>query len=184
MKAMAKKTVKSNPKTTKTQWSGATARPRSKKEVGGGWSWRPELPVWIFLVLALLSAPRIIAHDSNVVDLDSLPYTILVVAPLLVYAAIALALRCWRPFYNFMVLGIFLGLVLAATHQLMWDIAWANDPPTIGGNLMNTFDPAVEELFLRSFAVVSSIITGLVMGALFGLIAAVAQRVRLATGSM
>lgn len=176
---MAKKTTKSTKAATRRD---STPRPRSKKEVGAGWSWRPELPIWIFVVLALLSAPRIIAHDSNIVDLESTPYIMLAVVPLIVYAGIAIVLRTWRPFYNFMVLGVLLGVVLAVTHQLMWDIAWAEGAPAIGGSLKDRFDPATEEVILRVFAFISSLLTGLVMGAVFGLLAVIAQRVRIATG--
>src|SRR5687767_7002299 len=129
---MAKKKAKTKATAAKTK---AIPKPRNKKEVGPGRDWRPELPVWIFLVLAALSVPRVIAHDSNIVELDSLPYIALAVIPLLLYAAIAVTLQAWRPFYNFMVLGIFLGLTLAITHQLMWDISWGSNPPEIGGSL-------------------------------------------------
>lgn len=62
------------------------------------------------------------------------------------------------------------GLFLAFGHQLLWDIAWGEDPPRLGGNLAS-LDPTVQSVILRTFAAVSSLFTGVIVGAIAGLIA-------------
>jgi hypothetical protein len=156
---------------------------RSKKAVGAGWNWRPDLPVWILMVLAALSIPRIVLHDMHAVELDSFPYAMIAATPLIVYAGVALVLKGWRPFYTFMVLGVFLGITLAITHQLTWTTSWGENPPVLGGKLEGVLDPSVEGFVVRLFAVVSSLMTGLVMGAALGLIAIAAQRLRLSSSN-
>jgi len=48
----------------------------------------------------------------------------------------------------------------------------------MGGNLAGKLNPLVESLILRAFALASSIVTGVVFGAAFGIVAVVATKVR------
>lgn len=69
-----------------------------------------------------------------------------------------------------MAIGVCYGVFLAIGHQLLWNIAFADAPPRLGGNLAD-LEPAVQTVLLRSFAVLSSLVTGAVVGAVVGLIA-------------
>ncbi len=62
--------------------------------------------------------------------------------------------------------------MLAITHQIAWATFWeGGQPPQLGGNLEGQFSAGTEELLLRVITFISSILTGVVMGAAAGLIA-------------
>ena len=129
-------------------------------------------------LLAALTLPRVVAHDLRLIEIDSPAYTVLAVAPLLIWLLVAILRKTQRPFFDFLVLGLVYGLFLGLTHQILWDASWAGNPPHMGGNLAGKFNPLVESLILRAFALGSSIVTGLVFGAAFGIVAFVAMKVR------
>jgi hypothetical protein len=138
----------------------------------------PDLPIIAIAVLAALTLPRVVAHDLRLIQIDSPAYTVLAVAPLLVWLLVAVFRKTQRPFFDFLVLGLIYGLFLGLTHQVLWDASWAGNPPHMGGNLAGKLDPFVESLILRAFALGSSIVTGLVFGAAFGIVAFVAMKFR------
>jgi hypothetical protein len=112
------------------------------------------------------------------IAIDSPLYTTLAVAPLLVWLLVAIFRRTQRPLVDFMVLGVAYGVFLGLTHQILWDASWGDNPPHIGGNLTGKFSPLAESVILRAFALGSSIITGVVFGAAFGLVAILATKFR------
>jgi hypothetical protein len=57
------------------------------------------------------------------------------------------------------------------THQLLWNQAFEDDPPRLGGNLEGKLSPGIEEVVLRSVAVASSLAIGVGVGAACGLVA-------------
>lgn len=69
-----------------------------------------------------------------------------------------------RPFLGLLIVGTISGVFLAAGHQLLWDTAFGGAAPTLGGALAGT-DPGTQETILRVAAVVSSLVTGTVVGA-------------------
>lgn len=75
-----------------------------------------------------------------------------------------------RPFLTLLAVGAIHGVLLAVTHQLLWNLSFAGSPPQLGGNLAD-LAPAVQAVIIRSFAVISSLVTGTVLGALTGLVA-------------
>ena len=110
--------------------------------------------------------------------MDGAAYTALAVAPLLIWLLVAMFRPTTRPFFDFLVVGFAYGAFLGLTHQILWDASWGDQVPHIGGNLAGKFSPLVESLILRAFALGSSIVTGLVFGAAFGLVAVVARKLR------
>ena len=142
------------------------------------WIGRTDLSLGLLVFLAALSIPRVVVHDLDLISLKSGLYTLLAVGPLLVYFVFAVARPYKRPFYTFIVLGLIFGLLLALTHQLTWSASWGDKLPHLGGNLEGVLPGAVENLVLRGFTLGSSVMTGLTEGALFGIVALVAQRLR------
>ena len=138
----------------------------------------PGLPLAYIVLLAALTLPRVVVHDLGLLEIDSPVYTILAVAPLLIWLLVAVFRKTQRPLVDFLVLGLAYGLFLGLTHQILWDASWGGNPPHIGGNLTGKLSPIAESLILRAFALGSSIVTGLVFGAAFGVVALLATKLR------
>jgi hypothetical protein len=150
----------------------------NERSRAGKSSFEPDLPIISIAVLAALTVPRVVVHDLRLIAIDSPAYTALAVAPLLIWLLVAVFRSTQRPFFDFLVLGLAYGLFLALTHQILWDASWGGDTPHIGGNLAGKISPLAESLILRTFAVGSSIVTGLVFGAAFGIVAVLATKLR------
>jgi hypothetical protein len=126
---------------------------------------------WTALVgLALLGLPRVLLHDLNVIQEGDLANLLLVVVPPAVWIVVVLSARVPKPFLTLIVVGAIYGVFLAVGHQLLWDHALGKEP-SLGGNLEGQLSPAVEELVIRIFAFISSLFTGLLVGAVTGLVA-------------
>ncbi len=125
--------------------------------------------------LALLGVPRVVAHDLGPVG--GVTNALLVFVPIAVWLAVVVWRQVPRPFLTLLTIGLVYGVLLGVTHQLLWP--WAFDtPPRLGGNLAGALSPAAESTVLRLFAFGSSVLTGLGVGALVGLVGAAALRVR------
>jgi hypothetical protein len=136
------------------------------------------LPWTALIGLALLAVPRVVLHDLDLIQEGDFVNLLLVFVPLLVWIVVALAARVPKPFLTLLAVGGLYGVFLALGHQLLWDRS-VGDDATLGGNLEGTLSPATEELVIRTFAVFSSIFTGLLVGAVTGLIAwGVSKRLR------
>jgi hypothetical protein len=122
--------------------------------------------------------PRVVVHDLKLIPIDGVVYTALAVVPLFIWFLVAIFRNSARPFYDFIVLGLVYGCLLGVTHQILWDASWGSEVPHIGGNLAGKLSPTAEGLILRAFALGSSVMTGLVFGAAFGVVAFVASKVR------
>ncbi|HUC21052.1 MAG TPA: hypothetical protein VMR98_06215, partial [Candidatus Polarisedimenticolaceae bacterium] len=94
-----------------------------------------------------------------------------------VWLAVAVFQKIQHPFKSFILIGLAYGAGLALTHQVLWDASFGSNLPHLGGNLAGKLDPAVEQVLLRTAAFMSSIMTGLVTGALFGVVALAAKKV-------
>ncbi len=123
------------------------------------------------VVLALLGIPRVILHDLQLVSLDSLLYRVLAIGSLLVWLVYALCTKSDRPFRHLLTFGVIFGLMLAVTHQITWVEAWGDSPPQLGGNLAGVLHPVLEGLVVRVGAFMSSLFTGVAIGAVLGGIA-------------
>ncbi len=128
------------------------------------------LPVVALVGLALLAVPRVVLHDLGLIQERTFINGLLVFIPPLIWIGVVFLLRVRSPFLTLLVVGAFYGLFLAVGHQLLWDIAWGDNPPALGGNLAG-LDPTAQSLILRFFAAVSSLFTGVIVGAIAGLVA-------------
>ena len=90
--------------------------------------------------------------------------------PLLVWIVVAVLARVPKPFLTLLVIGGLYGTFLALGHQILWDHS-VGDDARLGGNLEGRLSPGSEEFVIRTFAVFSSLFTGLLVGAVTGLVA-------------
>lgn len=129
------------------------------------------LSMFTIMLLALLGVPRVIAHDLQWVDPHGFINRLLVFIPPIVWILYVLGKRhsIKHPFVPLMVIGAVYGLLLGITHQLLWNMTFET-PPALGGNLADL--PAVAGSFLtRTFAFISSVVTGTVVGIISGIAA-------------
>ncbi|RCW44509.1 hypothetical protein DFQ14_10498 [Halopolyspora algeriensis] len=123
------------------------------------------LPVTV--LLAALAVPRVVVHDLGLAGPGPLN-TLLVFLPPIVWLVVVLRARVTNPFFALLVVGLVYGLFLAAGHQLFWHETFGDDPPALGGNLAGALPAGLEVFVLRAFAVLSSIATGALVGAITG----------------
>ncbi|WP_219944885.1 hypothetical protein [Iamia sp. SCSIO 61187] len=122
--------------------------------------------------LGLLTAPRVVLHDLGV-DVGPLNL-VLVFGPPSVWVWYAHRQRVARPVLALAGVGLVYGVILAVLHMVLWDESFGDDPPGLEGNVAQ----GAEEGFLRVSTVVSSLVVGTVFGALAGLVALVLARRR------
>jgi hypothetical protein len=128
------------------------------------------LPFLALAGLALLAAPRVVLHDLGVLQEETFVNALFVVVPPLVWIAVVVRARVPNPFLTVLVIGALYGVVLAVGHQLLWDASFSDGTPRLGGNLSDV-SPAVSAAVVRGAAVVSSVFTGVLVGAVTGLVA-------------
>ncbi|MFI7302033.1 hypothetical protein ACIBM8_02365 [Micromonospora aurantiaca] len=132
-----------------------------------GFSW-PTL-----VALAALAAPRVALHDLDVVPEGTVVAALLAVGPPLCWVAAVLWRRPPRPFLTIVVIGALYGVFLAAGHQVFWDSSLGMDAPGLAG-----LEPGAREALLRAAAVMSSLVTGAMVGVIAGGVAVLLDRVR------
>jgi hypothetical protein len=126
--------------------------------------------------LAALAAPRVVLHDLGVIAEGTFVNALLVFVPPLCWIAAVLWKRPPRPFPTVVVIGVLYGVFLAIGHQLLWDTAFGGSAPTLGGRLA-AIGPAAQEGIVRTAAVLSSLVTGTLVGVVTGAVAALLNRV-------
>ncbi|WBB48274.1 hypothetical protein O3597_24735 [Verrucosispora sp. WMMA2044] len=134
------------------------------------------LPLLTLLGLALLGLPRVVLHDLDLVHEGTFVNLLLVVVPPIVWITVALVKRVPDPFLTLLVVGLLYGVLLALTHQLLWHVAF-DEQPTLGGNLTD-LAPEAQAVIVRFFAAISSLFTGVIVGVVTGLLAWVISRIR------
>lgn len=134
-----------------------------------GFSW-PEL-----IALAALAAPRVVLHDLGIIEEGSVVNGLFVFVPPACWIAAVLWRRPPRPFTTVVVVGALYGVLLAVGHQLLWDAAFGGNTPVLGGNLTG-IDPTVQDGVIRAAAVVSSLVTGTLVGVVTAVVAVVLLR--------
>lgn len=133
------------------------------------------LPAVGLVALAALGVPRVVAHD---LDLAGPAVTwLLAITPPAIWLVVVLARRVPQPFTTLLVIGLLHGVMLAATHQLLWAEAFNGDPPRLGDQLADAPD-WVHTTVTRGAAVVSSLAVGAVVGAAVGALANALDRAR------
>lgn len=128
------------------------------------------LPFLALAGLALLGVPRVVLHDLGVLEEGTVVNGLLVFVPPLVWVLVVVRARVPNPFLTVLVVGALYGVVLAVGHQLLWDASFPDGTPRLGGNLSDV-SPAVSAAVVRGFAAVSSVFTGVIVGAVAGLVA-------------
>lgn len=128
------------------------------------------LPLVVVVGLALLAVPRVILHDLDLVHEGTFVNLLLVLVPLIVWLAVVLRARVGRPFTTLLAVGGVYGVLLAVTHQLLWNMGLDGGDLQLGGNLAG-LSPGAQEGVFRVAGVFSSLFTGLVVGAVTGTVA-------------
>lgn len=118
------------------------------------------------LGLAALGVPRAVAHDLDLVG--PAVNSVLVFAPIVVWIAVVWWRRAPNPLLALLAVGLAYGVLLGATHQVLWTWAFEGSPPSLGGNLAGVLSPAVEAAVVRTFAFFGSVATGVAVGAVSG----------------
>ncbi|XVU27658.1 hypothetical protein ACQPZJ_11665 [Actinoplanes sp. CA-054009] len=103
---------------------------------------------WVIVLLGLLAAPRAVLHDLDLIHERTGVNAALVFVPLLIWVAVAVRYSS-NPFLSLLAAGGVYGVALALIHNLFWD-----------GTLL-----------LRGAVTVSSLFTGLAVGAISGAVA-------------
>ncbi|SFB48560.1 hypothetical protein SAMN05216266_113161 [Amycolatopsis marina] len=116
--------------------------------------------------LAALAVPRVVAHDLDLVG--PVVNSVLVFVPIAIWLAVVLWNRAQRPFVALLAVGIAYGVLVAVTHQVLWNESFQGEPPALGGNLAGVLAPGAEAVVLRVFAFFSSVLTGTAVGAVTG----------------
>lgn len=128
------------------------------------------LPFIAIIGLALIAAPRVVLHDLDLISEGTPVNALFVFLPPVIWIAVVLWKRVPSPFLTLLVIGAVYGVFLALGHQLLWNVSFGGNPPQLGGNLIN-LDPGLQSAILRFFAAISSLFTGVIVGAITGLIA-------------
>lgn len=128
------------------------------------------LPWGAVIGLALLGVPRVILHDLDLVQEGTFVNLLLVFVPVIVWVAVVLRARVGRPFTTVLAVGGVYGVLLAVTHQLLWNVGLDGAALQLGGNLEG-LSPGVQEVIFRVAGVFSSLATGLLVGAVVGVVA-------------
>lgn len=130
------------------------------------------------LGLAALAAVRVPLHDLGIVAPDGATAGLLALVPPAVWVAVVVKRAVAYPVLTLTVVGMAYGVILAVIHQLLWTAAFDGQPPALGGNLTGVLDPSTEALLIRVAAILSSLLTGTLVGAAAGVAGWVIQRVR------
>jgi hypothetical protein len=136
------------------------------------------LSVPVIILLAAIAAIRVPLHDLGIVPEGTVVSWLLVCVPLAIWLSVVLRRRVPNPFLALAAVGLAYGVMLAVIHQLLWVAAYDGSPPRLGGNLEGVLSPGLEADVLRTFAFLSSLVTGTVLGAIVGVIAWVIERAR------
>lgn len=96
--------------------------------------------------------------------------SLLVFVPLIIWVIVAVLLA-GKPFLALLAAGDVYGIVLAAVHNIFWSRSPAHDPPWLDGDLEGRLPEGLEAIVLRGATTLSSLITGLAVGAVCGVIA-------------
>ena len=130
------------------------------------------LPWWAILALAALAVPRVLIHDLGV-ETGTFIQGLLTIGPPAVWVGVAVWRRLPSPVVTLVVIGTVYGVALGVSHNLMWDTAFSEESPALGGNLAGTLSAGAEEALMRVATMFSSVFTGALVGLIAGLVAQV-----------
>lgn len=131
---------------------------------------RSGLPWWAIIGLALLAVPRVVLHDLHMLEEGTWLNAVFVWVPPVIWITLVVVQRIPRPFLALLAVGVAYGALLATTHLLLWDQAFADGTPQLGGNLAD-LNPLAQALLVKAFTALNSGITGTLVGVVCGIIA-------------
>lgn len=111
--------------------------------------------------LAALAVPRPVLQDLGIIEEGDLAVWLLALIPFALWVAVVVLRQVPKPFLTLLVVGAIFGAMLVITHQLLWDLAFADGLPTVNGS----------PLVPRLAAIPSGLFTGAIIGAILGLVA-------------
>lgn len=120
------------------------------------------LPPLALLALALVAVPRPVLHDLEIIQEGTAVNALFVAVPLLIWIVVVVLARVPKPFLTLLAVGAVHGVLLAVVHQVLWDA---------DVHLAGSLPPAAEQVLIRGLAAISSVFTGLLTGAVTGLVA-------------
>lgn len=126
------------------------------------------------IFLALLAVPRVVLHDLGWLTEGTFINSLFVFVPVLIWVAAAVWCEDAHPFRMLLAAGIVFGIMLALVHQVFWTVSFP-DVPKLGGNLAGAPD-YISIIVTRTAAVVSSLVTGTMMGVLLGGVAFIIRK--------
>ena len=135
-----------------------------------GFSWP------VLVALAALAAPRVVLHDLDIIQEGSVVNALFVFVPPACWVAAVLWRRPRRPCATVVVIGAIYGVFLAVGHLLLWDVNVDGTGSPMGGQLADV-DTGTQEAFLRISVVLSSLVTGTLVGVVTGALASLLSRV-------
>ncbi len=121
------------------------------------------LPFIIFL--ALLGVPRIIGHDLGLLQEGNLLNALFVFVPFIVWMLVLLIKKVNNPIKTGILIGLVYGIFLTIIHQLLGGL----EGITLGGNLSH-LSGTVQQIIIRSFSTISSMVVGTGIGLVIGCI--------------
>lgn len=122
--------------------------------------------IFELITLSLLGLPRVILHDLSLIEEGTFFNSLLVFIPLIVWTIYMLRKKVKAPFLSMLFLCIIYGIILGITHQVLWTQSFP-EGVQLGGDL-SELPAAVSNTIIRSFAFLSSITTGTIMGLVLG----------------
>ncbi|WP_052747347.1 hypothetical protein [Salinicoccus sediminis] len=129
---------------------------------------------WRIIFLALLAVPRVVLHDLGWLTEGTFINSLFVFVPVLIWVAMAVWCEDAHPFRMLLAAGIVFGIMLALVHQIFWTVYFP-DVLKLGGNLAGAPD-YISIIVTRTAAVVSSLVTGTMMGVLLGGVAFIIRK--------
>ena len=109
-------------------------------------------------------------HDLGVVAEGAAVNSLLVFVPLVIWIVVAVRVA-GNPFLALLSTGGVYALGLAVVHNIFWGRSGEGDPPRLGGNLEGRLPAGPEEVLMRGATTLSSLFTGLAVGAVCGSLA-------------
>lgn len=135
------------------------------------------LPWWAIVGLALLAAPRVVLHDLGIIEEGTVVNGLFVFLPPIIWIAVVVGRGVARPLLTLVLVGLCYGAILVIGHQLLWDLNLGSREIRLGGNLAG-LEPGAQEIIIRVFAGLSSVVTGLVVGMIAAVVAWLIATVR------
>lgn len=129
-----------------------------------------DLTPFTMAALAALALAWVLLDQFGILEDGSTLSAIVAFLPFALWVAIVVWRQVPRPFSTLVRIGIIHGVMLAVVYQVMWDGTGSGYPPFIG-NTVSEMPEIAREVVVRAFAVVTSVLTGALLGVITGIAA-------------